>query len=305
MPIPDYQTLMLPTLKLGATGEIQLREGITALSNEFNLTDEEREHLLPSGTMTTIRNRVAWSVSYLVKAGLLKRPKRGFFTITERGQSVLSNPPEKITAKFLKQYPEFIEFIGKKNEKTVSDDDATNDSDSSKTPEERIGLAYQEITADIKSELLSKILDSSPAFFETLIVNLLVAMGYGGSSVEAGKHLGKTGDGGIDGVIKEDKLGLDMIYVQAKRYNPENSIGRPAIQGFAGSLIGFGANKGVFVTTSSFSKHAHEYVDSVPQRIILIDGEKLTSLMMENNVGVRLHQSVELKRIDEDFFMDQ
>lgn len=304
MPIPDYQTLMLPALRLGNTGEIQLKDGIEILSDEFNLTEEERQHLLPSGKMPTIRNRVAWAITYLVKAGLLKRPKRGLFTITEKGKSVLLNPPDKINLKFLKQYPEFVTFVGKKSEKTVTGEDTGNASESTETPEERIDSAYLEITADVKSELLAKILDASPAFFETLIVNLLVSMGYGGSVAEAGKHLGKSGDGGIDGVIKEDKLGLDMIYIQAKRYAVDNVVGRPSIQGFAGSLIGLSANKGVFVSTSSFSKHAYEYVETIPQRVILIDGEKLTSLMLENNVGVRLHQSIELKRIDEDFFME-
>lgn len=304
MPIPDYQTLMLPTLKLGATGEIQSKDAYAILSEEFNLNEDERQHLLPSGGISTIKNRVAWAITYLVKAGLLIRPKRGFFMITDKGKGVLSKNPDKINIKFLKQYPEFIEFISAKNK---PDSGKKKDSDDNviETPEERIDSAYLEIVADMKSELLSKILESSPEFFERLIVNLLVAMGYGGSSVEAGKHLGRSGDNGIDGVIKEDKLGLDMIYVQAKRYAPDNPVGRPAVQGFAGSLIGFGANKGVFVSTSSFSKHAYDYAENVPQRIILIDGEKLTSLMLEHNVGVRLHQSIELKRIDEDFFTDQ
>jgi restriction system protein len=304
MPIPDYQTLMLPTLKLGATGEIKLKDAYTILSEEFNLSEDERQHLLPSGKMTTIRNRVAWAVVYLVKAGLLMRPKRGLFTITDRGKGVLSKNPVHINAKFLKQYPEFVKFTNAKTVKTDSGKKEIIGHDVIETPEERIDSAYQEIVADIKSELLSKILEASPEFFERLIVNLLVAMGYGGSSVEAGKHLGKSGDNGIDGVIKEDKLGLDMIYVQAKRYAPKNSIGRPAINGFVGSLVGFGANKGVFVTTSSFSKHAYGYAENVPQRIILIDGEKLTSLMLEHNVGVRINQSIELKRVDEDFFME-
>lgn len=295
---------MLPTLKLGATGEIQAKDGVIALADQLNLSEEERQHLLPSGKMTTIKNRATWAVVYLVKAGLLKRPKRGFFTITDQGLAVLSNPPDKIDIKFLKQFPEFVEFMSKKSGKPGAGAGAGNGHESTETPEERIESAYQEITTDIKSELLSKILDASPEFFETLIVDLLVAMGYGGSSVEAGEHLGKSGDGGIDGVIKEDKLGLDMIYVQAKRYAPDHVVGRPAINGFVGSLVGFAANKGVFVTTSSFSKHAHEYAENVPQRIILIDGEKLTSLMLENDVGVRLHQAIELKRIDEDFFME-
>ena len=303
MATPDYQTLMLPTLKVGATGVVHLKDATDILSNEFDLSEEERRKVLPSGNMATIRNRVAWAITYLVKAELLARPKRGYFTITERGKKVLSENPDKINNKFLEKFPEFLEF---KNKKKGNDESlvTTIDDVTSATPEERIGLAYSEITAEIKSEILAKVLDGSPEFFEKLIVNLLVSMGYGGSSIDAGKHLGKSGDGGIDGVINEDKLGLDLIYVQAKRYAPGNTIGRPEIQKFAGSLIGKGANKGVFVSTSTFSHHADEYAETVPQRIILIDGEKLTTLMLEHNVGVRVHQSIELKRIDEDFFIE-
>lgn len=293
---------MLPALKLGATGEIQLKDAIETLADEFHLTPEERDHLLPSGNMTTIRNRVAWAVSYLVQAKLLQRPKRGYFTVSERGKQVLTNPPAKIDIKFLEQYPEFLEFRSKK--KSPDTPSVTVDSDESATPEERIDTAYTEITAALKDELLDKVLEASPTFFEKLIVKLLVSMGYGGSSSEAGKHIGKSGDDGVDGVIDEDKLGLDIIYIQAKRFAPENTVSRPDIQKFAGSLMGKGASKGVFVTTSSFSKQAIEYVERVPQRLILIDGERLVSLMIENNVGVRVNRAVELKKIDEDFFME-
>ena len=302
MAIPDFQTLMLPALKLGATGEIQIKDAIEFLSDEFQLTPEEREHLLPSGTMTTMRNRVTWAISYLVQAKLLHRPKRGYFTVTERGKEVLANPPAKIDIKFLEQYPEFLEFRTKKKSPSTLSEMAP--ADESSTPEERIDTAYTEINVALKDELLAKVLEASPTFFEKLIVDLLLAMGYGGASSEAGRHIGKSGDGGIDGVIDEDKLGLDIIYLQAKRYAPENTVGRPEIQKFAGSLIGKGANKGVFVTTSSFSGHAREYARNVPQRIILIDGEKLMSLMLEHNVGVRVNREIELKRIDEDFFVE-
>ena len=303
MAIPDYQTLMLPTLKVGATGVVHLKDATDMLSNEFNLSDEERRQVLPSGNMATIRNRVGWAITYLIKAELLTHPKRGYFTITERGKKVLTENPDKISNKFLEQFPEFIEFKNKKKGDDESPGIPTEEA-SSATPEERIGAAYSEITAEIRSEILAKVLDGSPEFFETLIVSLLIAMGYGGSSSEAGKHLGKSGDGGIDGIINEDELGLDIIYIQAKRYAPDNTIGRPEIQKFAGSLIGMGANKGVFVTTSSFSSKASEYAKNIPQRIILIDGDKLTSLMLSHNVGVRLHQAIELKKIDEDFFLE-
>lgn len=302
MSIPDFQTLMLPALKLSATGEIKLKEALEKLSNEFNLNQGDREQLLPSGNMTTMRNRVAWAVSYLFQAKLIQRPQRGYFTITDRGKQVLSNHPERIDIKFLEQYTEFLEFRYKRKSKnlaeTVTVDDSTD------TPEEQIDNAYSEISVALKDELLSKVLEASPEFFERTIVKLLVSMGYGGSYEQAGVHLGKSGDGGVDGVINEDKLGLDLIYVQAKRYKTDNSIGRPAIQAFAGSLIGFGANKGVFVTTSSFSQQARDFAKAIPQRIILIDGEMLTTLMLDNNVGVRVHRALDLKRIDEDFFLD-
>lgn len=293
---------MLPALKLSATGEIKLKEALEILSGEFNLTQEERQHLLPSGNMTTMRNRVAWAVSYLFQAKLIHRPQRGYFIVTDRGKQVLSNPPPRIDIKYLEQYPEFFEF--RHNRKPKTPIQVVTGDESADTPEEQIDNAYSEISAALKDELLSKVLEASPEFFERTIVKLLVSMGYGGSYEQAGVHLGKSGDGGVDGVINEDKLGLDLIYVQAKRYKPDNSIGRPAIQAFAGSLIGFGANKGVFVTTSSFSEQAREFAKAIPQRIILIDGEMLTSLMLDNNVGVRVHRALDLKRIDEDFFLE-
>lgn len=245
----------------------------------------------------------SWAITYLVKANLLQRPKRAHFTITEKGKEILTKNTETINRKFLEQFPEFIEFQNKKKDKRPSTP-LEQPGLSLTTPEERIGVAYDEITSEIKSELLSKVLDSTPEFFERLIVRLLVSMGYGGSVEQAGTHLGKSGDNGVDGVINEDKLGLDLIYIQAKRFALDNTIGRPEIQKFVGSLIGKGANKGVFVTTSTFSNHAHEYATNVPQRIILIGGEELTSLMLEHDVGVRVNQTIAIKRIDEDFFME-
>jgi restriction system protein len=294
---------MLPVLKYGSDGVISLKDATSKASDEFQLTEEERLETIPSGQDSLIKNRTGWAVTYLVKANLLHRPKRGHFTITGKGKDVLASNPESINRKYLEQFPEFVTFLKKKNV-TKSSEAADIVTAITSTPEERIGIAHEEITSEIESELMSKILDASPEFFERVIVSLLVSMGYGGSHGQAGEHLGKSGDGGVDGVINEDKLGLDLIYVQAKKYAPENSVGRPAIQAFAGSLLGFGATKGVFVTTSSFSKHAYEYASGVPQRIILIDGEKLTSLMLENNVGVRVNRTIELKKIDEDFFIE-
>lgn len=304
MSIPDFQTLFLPVLKLSSTGEIHSKDAVSKLSDEFNLTEDERQTTVPSGSMTLMKNRVVWATTYLVKAGLVVRPQRGYFTATDRGKEVLSEHPEKINVKFLRQFPEFETFRTLKKPKESDSSVVQTDDVVLATPEERIGVAYEEITDEIKSELLSKVLQSSPAFFEKLIVKLLVAMGYGGSSEDAGKHIGKSGDEGVDGVIDEDQLGLDIIYIQGKRYAPENTIGRPEIQKFAGSLMGLGSNNGVFFTTSSFSTHAYDYAQNVTQRIILVDGEKLTSLMLEHNVGVRANQTIELKKIDEDFFME-
>jgi restriction system protein len=303
MPIPDYETLMLPMLRYGSEGVVSFRDAVSRAVEEFGLSDDERQQTIPSGTEPLIKNRTGWAITYLVKAGLLHRPRRAHFTITERGRAILAESPPDLGRKYLERFQEFREFLNKKPDRkteVVEDDQAATLA----TPEERIGQAYGEITAELKSELLAKVLEASPEFFERVVVNLLVAMGYGGSVEQAGHHLGKSGDGGVDGVINEDKLGLDLIYIQAKRYAPGNVVGRPEIQGFAGSLLGKGANKGVFVTTSSFSGHAHEFANGVPQRIILIDGDRLTSLMMEHNVGVRVHREIELKRIDEDFFLD-
>ena len=293
---------MLPMLKYGNEGITSFRDAVLKASDDFQLSDEERKVTMPSGPEPLIRNRTGWAITYLVKANLLHRPKRAYFAITDKGKDVLANNPTAINRKYLEQFPEFVQFQ-KKKRISKSSETAESQDFSVITPEERIGVAYDEITSEIESELFTRILESSPEFFERVIVNLLVAMGYGGSYEQAGKHLGKSGDGGVDGVINEDKLGLDLIYIQAKRYAPKNLVGRPEIQKFAGSLLGFGANKGVFVTTSSFSKQALEYARGVPQRIILIDGEKLTSLMLENNVGVRVNRTIELKKIDEDFFI--
>ncbi len=302
MAIPDYETLMLPMLRYGNEGVVSFRDAVSKASNEFNLTDEEREERIPSGQESIIRNRTGWAITYLVKANLLHRPKRAHFTLTDKGKEILAGNPGVMSTKFLEQFPEFIAFRKRRKEKPPQSEGQPEPGLT--TPEERIGVAYDEILSETTAELLTKVLESSPEFFERLIVELLVSMGYGGSVEQAGKHLGKSGDGGVDGVINEDKLGLDLIYIQAKRYAPENTVGRPEIQKFAGSLMGMGANKGVFVSTSSFSGHAYDYADSVPQRIILIDGDKLTFLMLENNVGVRVNRTIHLKKIDEDFFME-
>ena len=304
MAIPDYQTLMLPVLKLAAEGEWRVPNAAERIADQFGLTDEEREEVLPSGRQRLLHNRIHWAKFYMSKAGLIESPKRGLFRATTDGKAVLAKNPATIDNETLKAYPAFVAFqetsaSGQaKSEKPLAKAAAA----SSATPEEQIDAAQAVLHSALRSDLLQRILDNSPAFFESVIVDLLVAMGYGGTHENAALKLGKSGDNGIDGIIDEDRLGLDRIYVQAKRYAETNSVQRPDVQGFVGSLVGFGATKGVFVTTSSFSSGARQYAELIPQRIILIDGARLTDLMIEHDVGVRVSRAIKIKRIDEDFF---
>ena len=303
MTIPDYQTIMLPLLKLMNDGNVSpladLRE---SLSDFFTLSDDERLELLPSGTQPVFDNRVAWATVYLHKAVLLERPKRGHYQITERGLSALNENPEKINIKFLEKFPEFIEFKNKKREEKRKPP-RIKDGLLEINPEEALENAYQEIQRTLASDLLQTIKGCTPAFFERLVIDVLIKMGYGGSRREAGQAMGKSGDGGIDGIIKEDKLGLDIIYIQAKRW--DGTVGRPEIQKFAGALQGQRARKGIFITTSNFTKDASEYVLNIESKIILIDGERLAELMIENNVGVSSIGSYKIKKIDSDYFFDE
>ena len=300
MTIPDFQTIMLPLLKLMSDGNIRplanLRE---SLSGFFGLSEDERVELLPSGTQPVFDNRVAWATIYLHKAVLLERPKRGCYKITERGLAVFEEDPKKIDIKFLQKFSEFQEFRNKKKKEPP-----TNEDDQAEiNPAEALENAYQEIQKTLAFDLLQTIKDCTPAFFERLVIDVLIKMGYGGSRREAGQAMGKSGDGGIDGIIKEDKLGLDIIYIQAKRW--EGSVGKPAIQKFAGALQGQRARKGIFITTSSFTKDALDYVLNIDSKIILIDGERLAELMIENNVGVSSIGAYEIKKIDSDYFFDE
>lgn len=294
MAIPDFQTIMLPLLKfLGGEKEHALREAIEFLANEFKLKEEERKELLPSGQQATFDNRVGWARTYMFKAGLLESTKRGYFKITERGLKVLSEKPEKINIRFLEQFTEFVEFRKKKKEKETPGEEEF-------PPEEVIESAYQSIREDLVSELLQNIKKYSPTFFERLVVDLLVKMGDGGTKKDAGQATRKTADGGIDGIIKEDRLGLDIVYIQAKRW--ENTVGRPEVQKFAGALQGMKARKGIFIITSNFSKEAEDYVKNIDSKIVFIDGELLANLMIDHNIGVSSFASYELKRIDLDYF---
>lgn len=307
MAIPDYQSLMLPVLRIAAEGETRVPAVAQIIADQLGLTEDEREELLPSGKQRLLHNRVHWAKFYMSKAGLIDSPKRGVFVASSAGKMLLDTNPESIGVETLKSFPAFAEFYGQTE--TSADPEhaiaAVAAANSGVTPEEQIDGAYAIMLAALKADLLQRVLEQSPAFFEHLIVELLVAMGYGGSHEDAARQLGKSGDGGIDGVIDEDRLGLDRIYVQAKRYAVGSSVGRPEVQGFIGSLVGLGANKGVFVTTSTFSKQAIEYIRGLQQRVILIDGARLTELMVEFGVGVRTSRAITVKRLDEDFFSDE
>lgn len=303
MAIPDYQTLMLPVLKLACEREQTSKACVETISDQFSLSPEEREELLPSGKQTIIANRVHWAVTYLAKAGLIDRPKRGVFTATDRGRTVIKDNPEKIDNKFLEQFQEFLDFRDKSKEDVKSKEDhrsSMNLSGMTATPEEQIEIALREMNSALRDELLDKIVKSAPVFFEKLIIDLMMAMGYGASG--SGQHLGKTNDGGVDGIINEDPLGLDVVFLQAKRYAPGNNIGVEKIREFAGSLDERGAVKGVFVTTSSFAQGARLYAERSPKRLILIDGEELTRLLVHYGVGVRTFRAVEMKKLDLDYF---
>ena len=298
MAIPDYQSLMLPLLKLLSNGqELSLREAIGILSEKFQLTDEEKKELLPSGLQPVIDNRVGWARTYLKKAGLVESTRRGYIIITHRGLEALQQNPSEINHAFLVQYPEYVEFKSRKIP------DKNDNGDGKTTPEEMIEEGYQRIRQELAQELLSQIKKNTPNFFEKLVVELLVKMGYGGSRRDAGEAIGRAGDEGIDGIIKEDRLGLDIIYIQAKRW--ENTVGRDEIQKFVRALQGKRAKKGVFITTSDFTSGAISYIQNIDTKVILIDGDRLTQLMIDFDIGVSNVSTYEIKKIDSDYFVDE
>lgn len=304
--IPDYQSLMLPLLKLTSDRqEHKYRNLIENLATEFRITDEERKELLASGNQAIFDNRVGWAKTYLKKAGLLDSPKRATFVITDIGIETLQKNPDHIDAKYLRQFPSFNEFQNaSRNENDIEGDKVIVESND-KTPEEHLDNAYQRIRKSLASELLNKVIELSSTFFERLVVELLVKMGYGGSIKDAGKAIGKSGDEGIDGTIKEDKLGLDIIYIQAKRWKTGNVVGRPELHKFVGALAGQGAKKGIFITTSNFTKEALEYTPKNETKIVLIDGAHLAQLMIDYNLGCTTQQNYEVKRIDSDYFEEE
>lgn len=304
MPIPDFQNLMLPMLQLAADGqERRLSDAIEALAQQFQLSEAERAELLPSGIQPKFDNRVGWVRTYLGKALLLESPKRGWFRISERGRAVLAQQPARIDMAFLSQYPEYHAFRsrGRTAENSVTATVEANEEVVS--PEETLEASYQALRSTLAQELLEKVKQVSPRFFERLVVDLLVAMGYGGSRRDAGKAIGRSGDGGIDGIINEDRLGLDVVYIQAKRW--EQTVSRPEVQAFAGSLEGVRARKGVMITTSTFSQQAREYVSRIEKKIVLIDGETLAQYMLDYDIGVTEVSRYVVKKIDLDYFEEE
>lgn len=299
MAVPDFQSIMLPLLKIAEDGqEHSGQEFLERLAEFFNLSDDELNEVLPSGKQTRFYNRVGWARTYLIKSKLLEMPRRSFYKITERGKEVLKSNPDRIDMNYLKRFPEYIEFKSKENEKDKGEQKEENTEES--TPEEILESAYQEIRDNLALEVLENVMSCSPAFFERLVVELLVAMGYGGSRRDAARAVGQTGDEGIDGIIDEDRLGLDTIYIQAKKW--ANNVGRPEIQKFVGALAGKRARKGIFITTSSFSSDAVKYASDIDTKVILIDGKRLAELMMDYNIGVNEVTAYKLKKIDSDYF---
>lgn len=296
MSVPGFEDITLPLLKATADGEPhRVRDLMTSLVPVFNLSETDLAELLPSGSETRWGNRVQWAAFYMRRAGILEPVARGVIRITERGRDVLARSPQRIDTAFLKQYPEFQEFI--KPGPKVPPPLATP---ASSTPEEALESSWQVLRDQLSAELLARVQQCPPDFFERLVLDLLVQMGYGGSFAEAAQAVGKTGDGGIDGIIKEDKLGLDAVYVQAKRWT--TSVGAPELQAFAGSLQGHHARKGVFITTSTYTNAAQKYVSQIESRIVLIDGKRLVELMIEHGIGVQVARSYDVKRLDADYF---
>ena len=301
MALPDYQSCMLPLLGYLQEGQERSMGEITDhLASHFKLSAAECKEMLPSGSQAIFHNRVGWAKTYLKQAGLLETTRRGYSRITKAGIHLLQSKPETITVKTLDRYESFKSFRTRKRSKADQPDPASTDSQL--TPAEELDAAHETMRKSLSRDLLDQLLAGSPSLFEKLVIDLLVRMGYGGNRKDAGKAIGQTNDAGIDGIIKEDKLGLDIIYVQAKRW--QNTVSRPEIQKFAGALQGQRAKKGIFITTSDFSQSARDYVTAIETKIILIDGELLTQLLIDHNIGVTLVTLYEIKKIDTDYFLE-
>lgn len=303
MPVPDFQSFFKPLLEIASDGkEHSIQEAREKIAKSMALDKEALSERLPSGTQTKYDNRVAWAKSYFVQTKILEPTRRGCFRITDRGRELLAQGHNRISVKVLEQYPEFLEFHTA-GRNAAAQPTIIPDERQAETPEEILQKAYQSIRSELASEILNRVKSNTPAFFESLVVDLMVAMGYGGSREDAGNAIGKAGDEGIDGIIKEDKLGLDTIYLQAKRW--EGTVGRPEIQKFVGALQGKRARKGVFITTGKFSDDALEYVGRIEPKVILIDGRELANLMIDHNLGITTTAKYEIKRIDSDYFGEE
>jgi len=299
MSVPDFQSFFKPLLEIAADGkEHSIKEAREIIAQKFALGDDDVAEVLPSGTQTKFDNRVAWAKSYFVQARVLEATKRGYFKITDRGRQLLSQGHAKIDVQVLNQYPEFVEFHSPSRTEETAEEIETPE-----TPEELLQKSYQKIRNDLVNEILEKIKSNSPKFFENLVVDLMVALGYGGSRADAGKSIGQSGDEGIDGIIKEDRLGLDTIYLQAKRWS--GTVGRPEIQKFVGALHGKRGKKGVFITTGRFADDALQYAQSIDPKVILIDGKALANYMVDFGLGVTASAKYEIKRIDTDYFTEE
>lgn len=302
MAIPDFQSLMLPLLRpLEDGSERGTQDTLDALAVQLGLTEADVTQPMPSRKAPLFTNRVAWAKLHLKRAGLIESPRRGMYRITERGREILRTPPERVTLAYLAQFPEYAEFRARSRASDGADAAPDVNQEEERTPEEYIDYGYSRLRAALADEILSRIAQVPPAFFEKLVVDLLVAMGYGGSQRDAGRAVGPGTDEGIDGVIKEDRLGLETIYIQAKRW--QATIGRPEIQRFAGALQGQRARKGIFMTTSDFTKEAAAYAASIQNTIVLVNGAQLAELMIDHGIGVTLVNTYEIKRLDSDYFM--
>jgi restriction system protein len=302
MPLPDFQSLLLPVLRFAEDGqEHSTQQALDQIASALNIPPDELLLMLPSG-QPIFANRIQWARTYLKHAGLLSYPQRGAFQITERGRAVLAEGQDRLDIRFLSRFPEFVAFRnGHQGQPTATDSSSLTQAEERKTPEELLAEGITALRQTLSEEILARIKECSPSFFETLVVELLVKMGYGGSRLDAGGRVGRSGDGGIDGLIKEDRLGLDVIYLQAKRW-ADKTVGRPDIQQFVGALQGQRARKGVYITTSTFSDEARRYVDSIESKIVLIDGQRLAGLMIDFEVGVTTVSTYQVKRIDSDYF---
>jgi restriction system protein len=307
MTIPDFQTLMLPLLKqFSDDKEHSIQEAAEKLAKVFSLSSDELNELLPSGKQTSFSNRVGWARTYLIKSMLIDAPRRSFCKITDRGKEVLKSNPLRVDMKYLEQFPEYVEFREKQGSHKKGQENTSGNEiqqTTSKTPEEILEYAYQEIRDNLAQELLTMVKKSPPAFFERLVVELLVNMGYGGSRQDAARAVGQAGDEGIDGIIDEDRLGLDCIYIQAKRW--DSVVTRPEIQKFVGALMGKKARKGIFITTSGFTSDAVKYVSNIDCKVVLIDGKRLSEFMIDYDIGVTGSTVYQLKRIDSDYFSNE